>query len=63
MGVGSGIRNPVPTYPKKTNSGTRIQGQKGTGSRIRIRNTGWYGRCVRTSIVLLSLNNLTTQGL
>jgi hypothetical protein len=32
---GSEIRNPEKTYP---GSGTR--GQKGTGSRIRIRNTG-----------------------
>jgi hypothetical protein len=36
MGLGSGIR-------KKTYSGARIrvQGQKGTGSRIRIRNTDY----------------------
>ncbi len=27
--------------PEKTYSGSRIQGQKGTGSRIRIRNTVW----------------------
>jgi hypothetical protein len=33
MGLGSGIRDPVKTYP-----GSR--GQKGTGSRIWIRNTG-----------------------
>jgi hypothetical protein len=33
MGLGSGIRDPEKTY-----SGSR--GQKGTGSRIRIRNTG-----------------------
>ncbi len=32
MGLGSGIRDPEKTYP-----GSR--GQKGTGSRIRIRNT------------------------
>jgi hypothetical protein len=34
MGLGSKIRNPEKTY-----SGSRIQGQKGSGSRIRIRNT------------------------
>jgi hypothetical protein len=36
MGLGSGIRDPGPenTYP-----GSRIQGQKGSGSRIWIRNT------------------------
>ena len=32
---GFGIRDPEKTY-----SGSRIQGSKGTGSRIRIRNTG-----------------------
>jgi hypothetical protein len=32
MGLGSGIR-------KKTYTGSRIKGPKGTGSRIRIRNT------------------------
>jgi hypothetical protein len=37
MGFGSGIRR----YPEKTYRypGSQIQGQKGTGSRIRIRNT------------------------
>jgi hypothetical protein len=35
MGLGSEIRDPEKIY-----SGSRIQGQKGTGSRIRIRNTG-----------------------
>jgi hypothetical protein len=45
MGLRSGIRDPVSG---KTYSGSRIQIQKCTGSRIR--NTGWYGR---TSIVLL----------
>jgi hypothetical protein len=36
MGLGAGIRDPEKTY-----SGSR--GQKGTGSRIRIRNTGiWF---------------------
>ncbi len=34
MGLGSGIRDPEKTY-----SGSRIQGSKDTGSRIRIRNT------------------------
>jgi hypothetical protein len=34
MGLVSKIRNPEKTY-----SGSRIQGQKGSGSRIRIRNT------------------------
>ncbi len=34
MGFGSEIRDPEKTY-----SGSRIQDQKGTGSRIRIRNT------------------------
>jgi hypothetical protein len=35
MGLGSEIRDPEKTY-----SGARTRGQKGTGSRIRIRNTG-----------------------
>jgi hypothetical protein len=35
MDLGSEIQDPEKTY-----SGSRIQGQKGTGSRIRIRNTG-----------------------
>jgi hypothetical protein len=34
MDLGSEIQDPEKTY-----SGSRIQGQKGTGSRIRIRNT------------------------
>jgi hypothetical protein len=34
---GSEIRDPEKTY-----SGSRIQGQKGTGSRIQIRNTEKY---------------------
>jgi hypothetical protein len=33
--LGSEIRDPEKTY-----SGSRIQGSKSTGSRIRIRNTG-----------------------
>jgi hypothetical protein len=35
---GFGIRD--PRSRKKTYPGSRIQGKKGTGSRIRIRNTG-----------------------
>jgi hypothetical protein len=37
MCLGSGIRDPEKTY-----SGSRIRGQKDTGSRIRIRNTAMY---------------------
>jgi hypothetical protein len=37
MGLGSGIRDPEKTY---SGSQIRVQGQKGTGSRIRIRSTG-----------------------
>jgi hypothetical protein len=43
MGLGSGIRDLGSEIrdPEKTYSGSR--GQKGTGSRIRIRNTGiWF---------------------
>ncbi len=41
MVLGSGIRDPRSGIrdPEKTYSGSRILGQKGTGSRIRIRNT------------------------
>ncbi len=39
MGLGSGIRDPEKTY-----SGSR--GQKGTGSRVRIRNTDYYSSFV-----------------
>ena len=38
MGLGSEIRDPEKTYP-------RSRGQKGTGSRIRIRNTASDGFC------------------
>ncbi len=40
---GSEIRDPRSGIRKKTYSGSqiRVQAQKGTGSRIRIRNTGW----------------------
>ncbi len=53
-----GIRNPEKPIP---DPGSRIRGQKGTGSRIRIRNTGslpgfgallkvsWIGICIRKS--------------
>ncbi len=40
MGLGSEIRDPEKTY-----SGSRIQGQKGTGSRIRIRKTAYAVLC------------------
>ncbi len=41
MGLGYGIRDPRSGIRKETYSGSRIrvQGQKGTGSRIR--NTAW----------------------
>jgi hypothetical protein len=39
MSLGSEIRDPEKTY---SDPGSR--GQKGTGSRIRIRNTGFQGR-------------------
>jgi hypothetical protein len=39
MGPGSEIRD-----PEKPNFGSRIQGKKGTGSRIRIRNTSFLLR-------------------
>jgi hypothetical protein len=34
-----GVRNPEKTY-SGSDPGSRLQGQKGTGSRVRIRNTG-----------------------
>ncbi len=42
MGLGLGIRDPGSGIRKKPipDPGSRIQGSKGTGSRIRIRNTG-----------------------
>jgi hypothetical protein len=57
MGLGSGIRDPEKTY-----SGSRTRGQKGTGSRIRIRNTGHkadyktgegWGRCQPISCTVI----------
>jgi hypothetical protein len=46
MGLGSGILDPRSEIrdPEKNLFRIRVQGQKGTGSRIRIRNTGM---CVR----------------
>jgi hypothetical protein len=40
MGLGSEIRDPEKNYP-----GSRFQGQKGTGFRIQIRNTGTHITC------------------
>ncbi len=56
MGLGSGIRD--PGSGKKTYSGSRIrvQGQKGTGSRIRIRNTGTDPR-IRISLKISRIRN------
>jgi hypothetical protein len=45
LGLGSGIR-------KKTYSGSRIQGQKSTRSRIRISNTGFTLKCCAGSELL-----------
>ncbi len=44
MDLGSGIRDLGSEIrdPEKTYSGSRIQGQKGIGSRIRIRNPGFF---------------------
>jgi hypothetical protein len=43
MGLGSGIRDPRSGIRKKPIPDSGSRGQKGTGSRIRIRNTAFFG--------------------
>jgi hypothetical protein len=52
----SGIRDPGSVIRKKPIPDPGSRGQKGTGSRIRIRNTGLYIKHGQKSILLVNMH-------